>query len=139
MKIKNSVECWIVSNNQVLLLEVDKGKGHPKFLQPVTGGIEPGENSLIAVCREIYEETGLHVRPNELEQIINGYQVYIQEELLKIIKDVFILRLEKPFEVCISSEHTGYSWVHSTKVNKLLYWDSNKETYTIIESRLQGN
>ncbi|RUT28027.1 NUDIX domain-containing protein [Paenibacillus zeisoli] len=136
MKIKYSIECWIVTNNYVLLLEVKKGKRNPNFLQPVTGGIVAGESSILAACREINEETGLKLQPNQLELIIKDYEVYIPEEELKIMKDAFLLRLKRQFEVCISDEHVGYWWVHRTEVKKQLYYESNKETFTLIEKHL---
>ncbi|CAM3150835.1 NUDIX domain-containing protein [Paenibacillus sediminis] len=136
MKIKNSIECWIISNNQVLLLEVDKGEDHPKLLQPVTGGVEAGESSINASCREIFEETGLQINPDQLELKVKDYEVYIPNEKLKIMKDVFLLKLERQYEVCISDEHIGYCWLHSTEVKKQLYWNSNKETFTLMEEHL---
>ncbi|WP_433944934.1 NUDIX hydrolase [Paenibacillus sp. SN-8-1] len=133
MKQNYSIECWITFNNKVLLLEVDKGEDHLSFLQPVTGGIEAGESSTYACCREIFEETGLQVKPDQLELIIKNYEVYIPREELKIIKDVFLLRLDRKLEICLSDEHIGCCWIHFTEVKKRLFWDSNKETYKLIE------
>lgn len=71
-----------------MLLEVDKGADHSEFLQPVTGGIEADESSIYACCREIFEETGLQINPEQLELVIKSYEVYIPKEVMKVSKDV---------------------------------------------------
>jgi 8-oxo-dGTP pyrophosphatase MutT (NUDIX family) len=36
------------------------------------GAIEPGESPSIAIAREVFEETGLHVRPRRIAAVVGG-------------------------------------------------------------------
>jgi 8-oxo-dGTP pyrophosphatase MutT (NUDIX family) len=36
------------------------------------GAVEPGESPSVAVVREVFEETGLHVRPSRIAAVVGG-------------------------------------------------------------------
>src|SRR5699024_10016359 len=68
MRVKRSIELWVVAHGvEVLLLHV--GDADVPFWQPVTGGIHDGEDAREAAVRELGEETGLRVDPASLSQV----------------------------------------------------------------------
>jgi 8-oxo-dGTP pyrophosphatase MutT (NUDIX family) len=60
----------IIRNELGEILFQNKGDGE-KWSLPA-GAIEPGESPAIALVREVWEETGLHVVPTELVGVFGG-------------------------------------------------------------------
>ncbi len=137
-KVKRSIECWVFSDNRVLLLQVDgKPNEHPSFYQPITGGIEIGETPSQACCRELAEETGLRLDPSSLHVIPEAYDAVINEQLT-VNKTLFYVNATSKTIVLNPKEHIGYTWSDPQMVESLLYWRSNKETWKkVIEQRLR--
>ena len=119
-KERKAARVILTDGNRVLLF-TDTDPGVPGSAWWVTpgGGIDPGEDSLAAAVRELKEETGLEVEPEQLlgpiatRVVTHGYsdQILIQAE------DFYLLRTE-PFEVDVSghTEHeqitlSGHDWV----------------------------
>ncbi len=140
-KIKQSIECWLFAeklnvNASLLLLQVEAKRNHPAFWQPVTGGMEPGETQEQACRREIWEETGIVVDAKRLVRLEPQFDVQIDEHLT-VHKTLFIAATPNQ-QVQLSEEHIGWQWVPFREANGLLYWPSNRETYTAIKQFLQG-
>ena len=60
---------------EVLLIE---RADHPGFWQSVTGSLDPGETLRQTAVREVFEETGIAVAPEDLDdwQVENRYEIY---------------------------------------------------------------
>ena len=64
------VECMIIDrDNRILITKRSPGKHHPFTWECTTGSIMSGEDSLAGVIREVREETGLQLKPEDLELI----------------------------------------------------------------------
>jgi 8-oxo-dGTP pyrophosphatase MutT (NUDIX family) len=66
---RTSVRVLLVDSDDRILLLRGSDPGRPDLGQwwfTVGGGLEPGEDPVTAACREITEETGLRVRPEEI-------------------------------------------------------------------------
>ncbi len=138
MKIRQSIECWIVHRRcrAYLLLQCPETERHPKYWQPITGGVLPKETFSRACLREVQEETGIIVSPSELVTVLEEYRVWIPEYQLEVRKPVFTVETELD-EVFISDEHLDYQWVAPHEVKEWLYWDSNKATFAAAHAFYQ--
>lgn len=86
----------VVTDGVGVLLFADTDPGLPGSRWWVTpgGGIDPGETSLDAGVRELFEETGLHVDPADLRgpvmerTVVHGYsdQVLTQHETFYVLR-----------------------------------------------------
>ncbi|GAB6095967.1 NUDIX domain-containing protein [Desulfatiferula olefinivorans] len=126
--MKKSIECWIydTTTERFLLLQCPENDRHKAYWQPVTGGIEAGEDGLAACIREIREETGAMVEAPKIRMLLDGFRVYSNEKELH--KTVFLL--ETPgMAVTVSDEHIGYRWACPDEVGDLLLWGSNRITF----------
>src|SRR4051812_47517941 len=47
-------------------------QGHDATWSLPAGAVEPGESPSAAVVREVFEETGLHVRPARIAAVVGG-------------------------------------------------------------------
>jgi dATP pyrophosphohydrolase len=135
IKVKPSIECWILSDNSepsVLLLCV-KGKegSHPDFYQPITGGIKNEESPIEACVREIFEETGLKIEGSHLSLIKENFVVDINPNL-KINKTIYSLRVPSFVPKLNPREHIGYKWINVQNVSETLFYESNKQTWIFI-------
>lgn len=132
MKIKKSIECWLVnpSTNEVLLLQVPAKKGRDAFFQPITGGLEGDETPDEACLREVLEETGLRVSANDLVKITDKFEVKI-DDTLQIDKTLYLVNTEY-FEPELSpSEHISFKWVDAEDVVQTLSYQSNMDTWAL--------
>jgi dATP pyrophosphohydrolase len=142
MKVRNSIECYIVRENsnldiEILLLHKPKTNRHPAFWQPITGGIEKDEESIDACVREIMEETNINVSFKAIEDLNYKFEIFIEENDLVIKKALFMCKNLTPnFEVKISDEHDDFMWVKLEEVKNYLYWDSNKNTFIKVYEKL---
>lgn len=147
MKIRNSIECYILKKSSnsvkcydVLLMHKPENKVHPPFYQPITGGIENAEMPIDACIREVHEETGIFLLKNKVKQLDYNYEFYTKPKDMYVRKNLFLVFIKEEPLVTISDEHDGYMWTNIEKVNALLYWDSNKTALKkIMETVFHGN
>ena len=110
---------------------------HGGFWQSVTGSLEEGETHAEAAVREVYEETGILRREDELIDLnlINVFEIAPQWRV-KYAPGVtrneevcFALKVDK-CEVRIDPrEHDEYTWASDQAVIEMLYWESNKRAF----------
>ncbi|MGW6388926.1 NUDIX domain-containing protein [Streptomyces sp. NPDC055103] len=133
MTTKYSIECWITHPDQgVLLLQVPARPGkHEAFWQPITGGIEDGENPLQAVLREIREEAGLEFTDTQLTEIATDVTVVISPGLT-ISKTLYTASAPDTTVTTNPHEHQAHQWVAPARVAEALFWDSNRDNWKLI-------
>ena len=142
MKVRNSIECYIVRQNrngyiEILLLHKPETNRHPAFWQPITGGIEKDENPLEACVRELMEEANLNVELDSIEDLNYKFEILIEDSDLLIKKSLFMYQdLTGDLQVIISEEHNDYMWVRLDEVRNYLFWDSNKNTFIKLFEKL---
>jgi len=135
MKIKNSIECYIVRGRlkgfiEILLLHKPETNRHPAFWQPITGGIEKDEKPIEACIREVKEEANLLMNLEIVKDLNYEFEISLKEDNLVIKKSLFMCRdLDPTLQVKISEEHDDFMWVKLEEVRNYLFWDSNKNTF----------
>lgn len=103
----------INEKNEALILTVGEYKARPdkSFKPDLPGGlVDPGETELIAVKRELEEETGI-VLPFEAFALAYAKTESFAPENKSVTKFVYIARIDNTPPVHISWEHSEYEWV----------------------------
>ena len=60
------------TGGRVVLVQ-SQDRPEPLFWKFPGGGVEPGETALQAAAREVWEETGIHIDPEELTWLMTQY------------------------------------------------------------------
>jgi len=138
MKLPIQNECIIFrrDSNKIEFLLLKRTPERGGFWQPITGGYEDADGTLIDSCfREIKEETGI-----EKNKIINIYKniYFFQYNFNDLIISEYVFGFETSpavkinLEKNIYPEHTEYRWVNFNEAMSLLKWDTNKEAFKIL-------
>jgi dATP pyrophosphohydrolase len=118
---------------------------HGGFWQSVTGSLEEDETHAQAAVREVYEETGITRREDQLIDldVINVFEIAPQWRakyapgVTRNEEVCFALKVDK-CEIRIDPiEHDEYIWVNDATAVQMLYWESNKRAFAaarMIES-----
>ncbi len=128
--IKYSIECWLYNDleDRFLLLRCPVTHRHDEYWQPVTGGRGLDEPCVAACLREVEEETGVVLAPEQLEVVIPEFSFCIPDARIELRKPIYLARVRNE-KVILSSEHIGYYWFDARDVERNLHWDSNKESF----------
>lgn len=128
--IKYSIECWLYNDleDRFLLLRCPVTHRHDEYWQPVTGGRCVDESCVTACLREVEEETGVVLTPEQLEVVIPEFSFCIPDARIELRKPIYLARVRNE-KVVLSSEHIGYYWFDAKDVESQLHWDSNKESF----------
>ncbi|HKP85508.1 MAG TPA: dihydroneopterin triphosphate diphosphatase [Blastocatellia bacterium] len=119
---------------------------HGGFWQAVTGSLEEGETHRQAAVREVFEETGILRREDELIElgIVNVFEIapmwrvkyapgvtHNEEVCFALEADRCEVRLDP-------IEHEAYAWVDYDTAVGMLYWESNKRAFAAVANMLEG-
>ena len=120
---KSKVQVWIHSPRKVLILKTNEKRGY--FWQPVTGGVEEGEDLAAAALREASEETGARFG----QPIVPlGYRFTFERKGRPIEETVFALGTDQEFDVRLDpAEHIEARWVSPEEALELVKFESNRE------------
>src|SRR6185503_7326880 len=110
---------------------------HGGFWQSVTGSLEEGETHAEAAVREVYEETGIRRREDELIdlKVINIFEIAPQWRaryapgVVSNEEVCFALEVGRCEVLVDSREHDAYAWERYEKSTELLYWESSKRAF----------
>lgn len=123
-----TVRCIIQDvHDRVLLLKRSDKETRMVGCWEIPGGhIDFGEDPNNAVIREIYEETGIHIKPPVLLSITSR----LNKRREHSICITYLADLKSP-AVTLSIEHSEYVWVQPRQA---IQHDLTKRTYTIIKN-----
>lgn len=125
---------------QILLLERAK---HPGYWQSVTGSREDGELFLDTAIREVREETGLQIHPEQL-RVWPGENIYtiMPEWRHRYAPDVTHNR-ERVFSLCLPTmcnintapdEHRAWRWLPCEEAAAACFSASNREAILALNA-----
>jgi dATP pyrophosphohydrolase len=113
-----------IINDKILFLLLKRNEQRGGFWQPVTGGVEEGENLIEAVNRELREETGITRYLRIIENL--HYFEFKSEGYGELKEYVFGVEIDPATNIKLSSEHTEMKWCDLDEALTLLKHDSNK-------------
>lgn len=96
------------------------------YWQPISGGIEKGEEPIDTVKREVFEETGIKI----LKSIINlnynfTFETMWHGKITKMKEFCYAVEINKIRKIRLSNEHQDYKWCTETEVKNFLKWEHN--------------
>lgn len=125
---------------QILMLERAK---HPGYWQSVTGSREGDESFLETAVREVHEETGLSITPDQL-RVWPGENVYtimpewrhrFAPEVTHNRERVFSLCLPKTCEIQIApDEHRAWRWLPCDEAAAACFSASNRDAILALKT-----
>ena len=119
---RTNVQVFLCMRNpdfKTLILKRSQERGG--FWQPITGGIEKGENAYDTIKRELFEETGFQ----DIEKVydLNYTFTYKTPISRKWMRDIcFGVEIDMIFDVCLSDEHEEYIWCNEKEAKQILNW-----------------
>lgn len=148
MKKRNPFQVQVVvyrrgSANEIHVLVLRRTEERGGFWQPVTGGVERGEEFAEAAARETQEETGLR-NPDGLRDLNFVRTLPLDEQYLHLY-DPGVTELgehafgfESPTETIVidHQEHVEYRWVSVEDALKLFKYEGNKEAVRTLARKL---
>lgn len=121
-----SIACIIQNEDKILIAKrVPVGDMGGRWEFP-GGKVDPGETDEMAIIREMREEFGVKVVPEQFitesvfyhkqkENHLHAYKVSIEHDGIK-----------KPY---VLTEHTEYKWVNPLEIKNLFFVDSDLQIY----------
>lgn len=119
----------------------------PGFWQSVTGSLEEGETPFATALREVAEETGILLSPEELKDwhTQNEYEIY--EHWRHRYAHGVTRNTEHVFSACIPAagpvrlsarEHRAYRWLPLAEAASLAFSPSNREALLRLAAETEG-
>ena len=126
-----------VSDEAILYLLLKRNPKKGGFWQPVTGGVEPGEDASEALSREIDEELGIST-VEYITPLI--YEFSFTTDLgSNRMEEVYGVKVSEDQRITLSPEHVDYAWLPHTEALSKLKWKSNKIALRHLDDYLKFN
>ena len=119
----------------------------PGFWQSVTGSLEEGETPFATALREVAEETGILLAPEELKDwhTQNEYEIYehwrhrYAPGVTRNTEHVFSARIPAAGPVRLSvREHRAHRWLPLAEAASLAFSPSNREALLRLAAETEG-
>ena len=119
----------------------------PGFWQSVTGSLEEGETPFATALREVAEETGILLAPEELKDwhTQNEYEIYehwrhrYAPGVTRNTEHVFSARISAARPVHLSArEHRAHRWLPLAEAANLAFSPSNREALLRLAAETEG-
>lgn len=119
----------------------------PGFWQSVTGSLEEGEAPFATALREVAEETGILLSPEELKDwhTQNEYEIYehwrhrYAPGVTRNTEHVFSARIPAASPVRLSArEHRAHRWLPLAEAANLAFSPSNREALLRLAAETEG-
>ena len=119
----------------------------PGFWQSVTGSLEEGETPFATALREVAEETGILLAPEELKDwhTQNEYEIYehwrhrYAPGVTRNTEHVFSACIPAASPVCLSArEHRAHHWLPLAEAASLAFSPSNCEALLRLAAETEG-
>ncbi len=109
-----AIKCLLKNEyNKYLILkktEEEAKNDASENLYDIPGGrMEYGEDIIDTLVREVFEETGIKLKLNQIEKILNAKSI-IRKDGLNLVVITYIANV-KNCSVKISSEHSEFYWI----------------------------
>jgi len=126
----NVVAGYIDVMDRILMMQLAPGKPEAGKWGVPAGKIDKGEALEDGLKRELWEESGIDLKPGQLIDRIGA--LYICKPHLCFEYHLFYLKLDTEPKVTLSREHVAYQWVNRTEMNQLDLMISEQEALSFF-------
>ena len=136
-----NVQVFVFTKNPIFrVLILQRVPERNNYWQPISGGIEKGEEPIDTVKREVFEETGIKF----LKGIINLNYTFTFEtmwhgKLTKMKEICFAAEIKEIRQIKLSNEHQDYKWCTEIEAKNFLKWEHNLITLNKLVEILNLN
>jgi len=112
-----AAKAFIVDDNKLFIIKRSPDDIQKPNIWEIPGGrLEPGEDPVKGLKREIKEETNLDI------EVLHPLSVrhFTRDDKQKITMIVFLCELTKKTKIKLSKEHTKYDWIEIKKAKTKL-------------------
>lgn len=131
MRLPIQVECIVFKKDkeEIKFLLLERVASDGGFWQPITGGYEEEDISLLDCCyRELEEE--IKISKEEVVKCIENIYFFQFGADVVMSEYVYAFEVSSNLEkIEISDEHDEYLWLSFEEALKKLKWDNNKEAF----------
>lgn len=115
------VSCYVECDDRILLLHRHEHKPQGNKWGVPAGKIDVGESEVEAMVRELYEETGIELKPSNLEYLD---KVFVRYSDYDFVYHMFRARLSSlPKVITADKEHKGFCWQTPAEALKMILVD----------------
>lgn len=120
------VEGYLFSRSPLKLLLFRRPPSRGRIWVPVSGKVEPADRDFAAaLCREVEEETGLVLRPDQLIDL-DWHVPFSAENGETWRLHAFAAEVPRSFEPRLSTEHDAAEWVSAGEAVRRLHFEDNR-------------
>jgi len=105
------VGCFIEHNGDILMIKRHPSKPEGNTWAVPSGKVDSGETESEAIVREVFEETGLDIIPENLIFVERSYVRFSTFDFMYIFFRYVLECDDKPNIILSESEHTEYKWI----------------------------
>ena len=135
---KECVEGYLFASPPLELLLFRRPPARGRIWVPVSGKVEPTDPDFpSALCREVAEETGLALRPDQLIDL--DWHVPFRADNGETWRlHAFAVEVARSFRPRLSPEHEAAEWVPAEEAVRRLHFDDNRAAVERLRKRLAG-
>ena len=136
-----NVQVFVFTKNPIFrVLILQRVPERNSYWQPISGGIDKGEEPIDTVKREVFEETGIRA----LKAIIDLNYTFTFEtmwhgKLTKMKEICFAAEIKEIRQIKLSNEHQDYKWCTEIEAKNFLKWEHNLITLNKLVEILNLN
>lgn len=116
---------YVNVNGKILLLQLANNKSEKGFWGVPAGKLEANESPQAAAKRELFEETGIIINPEDHFKSLG--MLYMRKPDLDYIYHFFSLSLNTIPAISLSEEHCSYVWVSRDEAEVLALMQGAKD------------
>jgi ADP-ribose pyrophosphatase len=116
-KIKQTAGVAIKWQNKVLLVHPKNASWQHSALGIPKGGIEPGEDPIIAAIRELREETGIEIKESDLDSSPYTAENHGESGKLKSQLIYFTMTIDNPSEIGLTDQFVPKEWLQLEEID----------------------
>tara|TARA_A100001037_G_scaffold79513_1_gene71537 strand:+ start:24774 stop:25274 length:501 start_codon:yes stop_codon:yes gene_type:complete len=134
MEFKKSAGLAIIYDKMILLAHPTGSNWKNSFGIP-KGGLEKGESNLEAAIREVGEEIGIHIKPNQIEKTEKSFTISKQKKLSKVVYYYYV-KIDNLSEIGLKDTRVPKNQLQLKEIDWAGFMDYNEAIKKVTKSQI---